>query len=105
MDINNFLITCIIARGEADKVMSVARQAGARGGTILPARGTGTEDDRKFLGIPMMLAEKEVLLIVANCDQLPAIVDAIRNKLSSYKKIKGSSNVVYTTPIGDFFTC
>jgi nitrogen regulatory protein PII len=101
MNADNFLITCIIERGRADEVMKVARQAGARGGTILPARGTGTSEDKKFLGISVMPAEKEMLLIVAGHDQLQPILDAIY-KMPIFNKPGGS--VVYSAPLHSFHT-
>jgi nitrogen regulatory protein PII len=100
MDTGNTLITCIITHGQADEIMSVAREAGARGGTILGARGTGTEDDVKFFGISLA-PEKEMLLIVARNDKvLPAILDAVR-KLPVFSEPGGG--IVYTTPVEEFF--
>ncbi|MCL1939161.1 MAG: P-II family nitrogen regulator [Desulfovibrionaceae bacterium] len=101
MSANSFLITCIIERGRADEVMKVARQAGARGGTIMPARGTSTSEDKKFLGIPVMPAEKEVLLIVTDHDQVEVILDAIY-KMPIFSK--PGSSVVYSTPLHSFHT-
>jgi nitrogen regulatory protein PII len=70
------LITAIVNHGYADDVMAAARQAGAKGGTILTARGTGTEEDVKFFGISLV-PEKEMLMIVAETEALPAILEAI----------------------------
>ena len=38
------LIIAIVNRGFADDVMSAAKSAGATGGTIMNARGTGKEE-------------------------------------------------------------
>ena len=57
------LIICIINRGFSDMVMTAARGAGARGGTILHAKGTGTHEAEKFFGITIQ-PEKEVVLIL-----------------------------------------
>lgn len=70
------LVTVIVNHGYADDVMAAARQAGARGGTILTARGTGTEEDVKFFGISLV-PEKEMLLIVAETESVPAILEAV----------------------------
>jgi len=80
--------------------MSVARQAGARGGTILGARGTGTEDDVKFFGISLA-PEKEMLLIVAHKDHARAIVEAVC-RLPIFSEPGGG--IVFTTPVEEFFT-
>lgn len=70
------LITAIVNYGYADDVMAVARKAGAQGGTIFNARGTGTEDDVKFFGISLV-PEKEMLFIVAQKDKVQDILNAI----------------------------
>jgi len=70
------LINVIVNHGYADDVMAAAREAGAKGGTIMTARGTGTEDDVKFFGISLV-PEKEMLMIVAETEAVPAILKAI----------------------------
>ena len=71
------LLTVIVNNGYADDVMAQARKAGARGGTILVGRGTGTEEDVKFFGITLV-PEKEMLMIVAEQTGVDAILNAIR---------------------------
>jgi nitrogen regulatory protein PII len=71
------LICVIVNSGYADDLMNTARKAGARGGTILHARGTGTEEDVKFFGITLV-PEKEMLLVLTEKDQAAGILDAIR---------------------------
>ena len=70
------MITAIVNAGFADDVMTAARKAGATGGTIIGARGTGTEEDVKFFGITLV-PEKEMLMIVAKENQVQGIVEAI----------------------------
>ncbi len=77
MDSPHTLITCIVNRGAADEVMDAARKAGATGGTILNARGTGKEEDVKFFGV-QLVPEKEMLLILVGSGQTGAVLDAIR---------------------------
>ena len=96
----NVLITCIITHGQAEEIMSVARQAGAMGGTIMNARGTGTEDDVKFFGISLA-SEKEMLLIVARDEHAQAILEAVC-KLPVFSEPGGG--IVYTTPVEKIFT-
>lgn len=71
------LLTVIVNDGYADDVMAKARSAGARGGTILNGRGTGTEEDVRFFGITLV-PEKEVLMIVAENELVEPIVAAVR---------------------------
>jgi len=100
MSADNTLITCIITSGQGGEIMRVARQVGARGGTILNARGTGTEDDVKFFGISLA-PEKEMLLIAASNDHAPAILEAVC-RLPVFSEPGGG--IVYTSPIEEFFT-
>lgn len=70
------LITIIVNHGFADDVMAAARKAGATGGTIMNARGTGTAEDVKFFGISLV-PEKEMLMIVAENERVGAILQAV----------------------------
>jgi hypothetical protein len=57
------LVLAIINQGFSDVLMAAARSAGARGGTIVHARRTGTEDAKRFLGISLQ-EEKELVAII-----------------------------------------
>lgn len=70
------LITIIVNSGHGDDVMEAARKAGASGGTIMSARGTGTEDDVKFFGITLV-PEKDMLLIACEDEKREAVMAAI----------------------------
>ncbi len=70
------LITVIVNRGYAEDIMDRARKAGAKGGTILHARGTGKPEDEKFFGVAIV-PEKEEVLILADTDNSAAIQEAI----------------------------
>lgn len=56
-------ITVIVNRGMADDVMDIARESGARGGTILHGKGTGTKNAAKLFGMEVE-PEKELVLII-----------------------------------------
>lgn len=73
------MIVAITERGCVDMVMDAARTAGARGGTILHAKGTGTEFTARFFGVSIA-SEKDILLIVAAHDDKDAIMRAIMEK-------------------------
>ena len=53
------VIFCIVNNGFSDAVMDVAKKNGARGGTILHAKGSGNEEAEKFYGI-VITPEKEI---------------------------------------------
>ncbi len=92
------LITIIVNRGYAEDVMEAARKAGARGGTIVHARGTGKPDDEKFFGITIV-PEKEQILILAERAGAEAIKNAIRNLRCLTEPGIG---IMYTTPVEQF---
>ena len=62
--------------GHTDTVMDAARSAGAAGGTVLHAKGTGGKLSEKFLGVSLA-DEKEVVLIVSKAAEKAAIMNAI----------------------------
>ncbi|MDK2860689.1 P-II family nitrogen regulator [Sphaerochaeta halotolerans] len=78
METPHTLITCIVNKGMAETVMDVARKAGATGGTILPARGTGKEEDVKFFGLPLV-PEKDMLLILVGSGLTGKVLETIKN--------------------------
>jgi len=92
------LITVITNRGYAEDVMDAARKAGARGGTIIHARGTGKPDDGKFFGVTIV-PEKETVLILAERSNSGSIKDAISTLpcLST-----PGIGILYCTPVCDF---
>ena len=98
MESNDLLITFIVSHGDAYDVMTTAREAGARGGTILDAHGTLRENDVEFFGMTLV-AEKEMLLIVADKDTAGDILNAVKN-LPVFKKTGGG--IIYTTEVQRF---
>ena len=76
MHFSHELIYVILNEGCSDLVMEAARSAGATGGTILSAKGTGEQPSEKFLGISLA-NEKDVLLIVAEAEKKSEIMKAI----------------------------
>ena len=70
------LITCIVQRGRAKKVVDAALKAGAPGATYYYGRGTGV---RQKLGVisRLIVPEKEIILIVAKEGQTDTVFDAI----------------------------
>ena len=70
------LIAAIVPKGAAGKVMNAAKEAGAEGGTILLARGTGIHEARRFLGMSMN-TEREMLLILIDPDSAQEVLDSM----------------------------
>ena len=92
------LITIILNSGLAEDAMAVARKAGANGGTIINARGTGKAEDESFFGITIV-PEKEMVLILAKKGEEDAIIDAVK-KLPCLQE-KGSG-IIYCSDVNRF---
>jgi nitrogen regulatory protein PII len=98
METSDVLITFIVSHGDAQEIMATAREAGARGGTILEAHGTSRESDVQFFGMTLVL-EKEMLIIVADKDNANNILNAVKD-LPVFKKTGGG--IIYTTDVQRF---
>ena len=76
MEFKHELIVVILNEGYADFVMDAARAAGAGGGTVLHAKGTGSRRGEKFFGVSLA-DEKDMVYIIAHADEKAAIMRAI----------------------------
>ena len=79
------LIYVILNEGHSDEVMDAARPAGATGGTVLAAKGTGLMSAEKFSGLSIA-NEREVILIVARSNAKAAIMRAIIEKAGTHTR-------------------
>ncbi len=76
MKFEHELIIAVLNEGYSDAVMDAARTAGAGGGTVLHARGTGSKQAEKFFGVSLA-KEKDIIYIVSTSEQKGAIMTAI----------------------------
>ena len=63
MEYNHEAIFCIVNVGYSEVVMDAAKKLGARGGTVINARGTASKDAEKFFNITIQ-PEKEIVMIL-----------------------------------------
>jgi nitrogen regulatory protein PII len=91
------LIITIVNRGYSDSVMDAARDAGARGGTVLYARGTGIHETEKFMNIPIQ-PEKEMVLTVVQHDTVRDVTHSILEAAGLKTEGRGIS---FTLPVTD----
>ena len=91
------VIFAIVNEGYAEDVMDVARQQGARGGTILNARGVTREDAAAFFGITLN-TEKEIVMMVVPKSIKDNILNAIYREMGMAKKAQG---IVFSLPVTD----
>ena len=97
MEFNHELIVVILNEGYADLVMDAARAAGAGGGTVLHAKGTGAIGTEKFFGVTLA-NEKDVIYIVASGKEKAAIMNAI-NKDAGPSTAAGA--ISFSLPVSD----
>lgn len=91
------LIIVIANQGNIELIMNAARGAGAYGGTVIHARGTGMELAEKFMGVSIA-AEKEMIFIVTKKEQKNAIMKAIMENAGMDTKAK---SIVFSLPVTD----
>lgn len=70
------LITAIVQRGQADKLVRAAQEVGAQGASIHYAHGRGVRERLGVLGLAIE-AEKEVINIIVSSDQANRVFDRI----------------------------
>ena len=73
---NKHLIVTIVNQGNAEKVMTEAKKAGATGGTTINGRSLEVEKTIKFLNIAIE-PEKDIILIIASTKKKNNIMNAI----------------------------
>ena len=89
------LLLVIANQGYTGSIMDAARAAGAGGGTVIHAKGTGMEGAEKFLGISLA-AEKEMIYIVVHRDKRNEIMSAIMRDAGMASKAK---SICFTLPV------
>lgn len=94
---NHEVIFAIVNDGFAEEAMAVAREQGARGGTILAARGVARADEAAFFGISIH-QEKEMLMIVVEKDVRDNVLNALYKHMGMGKKAQG---IVFSLPVSD----
>lgn len=91
------LICCIVDKGYSDLVMSAARENGARGGTVIGARGTGNDEIEKFYGV-VIKPDKEIVLILVKDIDKEKILTAIGKECGLNTKGQG---IAFALPVSD----
>ena len=94
---NHEVIFAIVNSGFAEEAMDIARGCGARGGTIINARGVAREDAAAFFGITIH-AEKEILMMVVEKTIRDDILNALYKEMGMGKKAQG---IAFSLPVSD----
>ena len=94
---NHEVIFAIVDSGFGEDAMEVAREQGARGGTILNGRGVAREDALAFFGIPLH-AEKEILMMVVDKSIKDNVLNALYKEMGMGKPAQG---IAFSLPVSD----
>lgn len=94
---NYEVIFAIVNAGFAEEAMEIARAQGARGGTIINARGVAREKEAAFFGIALH-SEKEMLMLVVEKSIRDGILNALYQQMGMGKKAQG---IVFSLPVSD----
>ncbi|MDO4270515.1 MAG: hypothetical protein Q4C72_06270 [Eubacteriales bacterium] len=89
------VVAVIMEQGYTNLVMDVARKAGARGGTVITARGVAEEEVQQFFGIEIQ-AEKEIVFLVVKSAEKQAIMTSIMQAVGMKTKSHG---IVISLPV------
>ena len=91
------LLVTIANQGYTEQIMNAARKVHASGGTIIHAKGTGSQMAEKFMGVTLV-PEKEMVFIVVNKEKKNGIMKAIMDEAGTGTK---AGAVVFSLPVTD----
>ena len=91
------LLVVIGNQGHSEQIMDAARKAGARGGTVIHARGTGMNQAELFFGVSLA-SEKDMTFIVTKKSQRNDIMSSIMKKSGMDTP---AQSIVFSLPVTD----
>ncbi len=92
---NYELVVCIVNAGFSTNVMEAARSAGAKGGTILRARGSANPESEEFFNITIQ-PDKETLLILVPTSIKDDVVKAVYKECGPATDAQG---ITFSLPV------
>ncbi len=91
------MIMCIVNAGFSETVMDAAKEVGARGGTVIHARGTANKEAEQFFNISIQ-PEKEIVMILVPV----AIKDDVLHALYRSAGLKTEGHgIAFSLPVDD----
>ncbi len=97
MDFQHEAIFCIVNSGYSDAVMDAAKRVGARGGTIINARGTAGKEAETFFHITIQ-PEKEIVMILVPSNIKKDVLHAL------YKEVgldSAGQGIAFSMPVDE----
>ena len=90
-------VVVVMERGYTNVAMDAARKAGARGGTVIAARGIAEDEVKRFFGIEIQ-AEKEIVFLIVRSEQRQEIMTALMKAVGMNTRSHG---LVLSVPLSD----
>ena len=91
------MVLCIVNAGYSELVMEAAREEGARGGTVIHARGTANKEAEQFFHIAIQ-PDKEIVMILVSSDIKDKVLHAIYKNAGL--KSEGSG-IAFSLPVDE----
>jgi nitrogen regulatory protein PII len=91
------VIFCIVNEGFSDAVMDAARQFGARGGTVIHARGTANKEAEKLFKVAVQ-PEKEIVMILVPAEIKNDVLKALYRAVGLDTPGQG---IAFSMPVDD----
>ena len=88
-------IFCIVNSGYSDIVMDTAKKLGARGGTVINARGTASKEAETFFHITIE-PEKEIVMILVPSKLKNDILNALYDEVGLNTTMQG---IAFSMPV------
>ncbi|MBR5439322.1 MAG: P-II family nitrogen regulator [Clostridia bacterium] len=90
-------IMAIVNDGFSELAMETAKACGAKGGTILNARGTASKDAEKFFNVTIQ-PEKEIIIILAKNDIVDGILKGLYSAVGTATEAQG---IAFVLPVDE----
>ncbi|MDE6869348.1 MAG: P-II family nitrogen regulator [Clostridia bacterium] len=95
---NNYeMILCIVDAGFSELVMDAAKEEGARGGTVIHARGTANKEAEQFFHIAIQ-PDKDIVMILVPSDIKDNVLHAIYRNAGLKSEGKG---IAFSLPVDE----
>ncbi len=91
------VILCIVNSGFSEAVMDAAKQFGAKGGTVMHARGTASKEAEKIFNITIQ-PEKEIVMILVAKDIKDNILHALYDNVGTNTPAQG---IAFALPVDE----
>ena len=91
------VIMCIVNSGFSEAVMEAAREFGARGGTVIRARGTANAEAERIFNIAIQ-PEKEIVMILVDTKIKDDILHALYKAVGLKTPGQG---IAFSMPVDD----